>query len=286
VGFDPQQTPSCVDDGPRLRLKNAVNLLAAESVDWGVTPTRWQASLYPSHIRRRMTVLHEGIDTAVASPGDVRFAVDGLDRPLTNDDEVITYLSRSLEPYRGFHVFMRALPEILRKRPRAHVLIVGGDGVSYGPPAPAGTTYRQMMLDELAGQIDLSRVHFLGKVTHARFIEMLRVSSVHVYLSYPFVLSWSFLEAMSAGCLIIAASTAATREVIRDRSNGLLVDFFDQAGISRRIETALAHPERGLALREQARKTVLNRFDLRTVALPRYLALIDTLVNGHDPREI
>lgn len=282
VGFDPIMATS-IDDRPRLRLKNSVNLLAFEGADWGHTATQWQASLYPPRMQPRMTVLHEGIDTALVCPGDAALWVPGRGRPLSRGDEVVTFVARNLEPYRGFHVFMRVLPEILRRRPRAEVVVVGGDGVSYGPPAPAGTTFREMMLQEVGAELDLSRVHFLGRVPYKTFLDLLRVSSAHVYLTYPFVLSWSLLEAMSAGCLVIGSSTPTVTEVIHDRDNGLLVDFFDKAALCDRIDAVLDHPDRMQEIRDNARQTILHGFDLHSVILPRQLALIGALISGADP---
>ena len=285
VGFDPAEPPT-LDDAPRLRLKNAVNLLAAQSADWGLTPTRWQASLYPPEIRKRLSVLHEGVDTAVASPAaGASVQMPGMERPLTTDDEVITFVNRNLEPYRGYRVFMRALPDILARRPNAHVLMVGGNGISYGAPPPGGGSWHQVMLDEVGDRLDLSRVHFLGTIPHADFIGLMRLSAVHVYLTYPFVLSWSLLESMSCGCTVVASDVAPVREVIQDGKNGLLVDFFDQVALADAIDRVLDHPDRMKKMREAARRTVLERYDLRTVALPRQLDLVQALAEGRDPKK-
>ena len=283
VGFD-QLIPTTLDDPPRLRIKNAINHLAYQGADWGWTATDWQASLYPDRMRRKLSVIHEGIDTERACPGEASLTITGFDLPLSQSDEVITFVTRNLEPYRGFHVFMRALPEILRRRPNARIVIVGGDDVSYGPPPPPGTTFRQMMMNEVEAEIDASRVNFLGKIPYDDFISLLRVSSVHVYLTYPFVLSWSLLEAMSCGCLVIASAVPPVMEVIEDRRNGLLVDFFDRAALCDSIDLALDSPDRLQALRVAARQTILERFDLKTVTLPRQLALLDAILSGKKPR--
>jgi glycosyltransferase involved in cell wall biosynthesis len=283
VDFDPEFT-SIFRDPSRLRTKNAVNLIAFDAADWGHTPTRWQRSLYPPEMRHRITAIHEGIDTDVVSPDRaawLKLARDNL--VLSRRDEVITYVARNLEPYRGFHVFMRALPEILRRRPRAQVMIVGGDGVSYGHPAPPGTSYREMMLREVGDHIDLARVHFLGQIPYAAYLNLLQVSAVHVYLTYPFVLSWSFIEALAAGCLVIGSATPPVLEVLRDRENGLIVDFFSAQELADRIDEVLDHPDRMQALRDAARRTAVENFALKTRQLPRWVGLIDDLLAGQRP---
>jgi glycosyltransferase involved in cell wall biosynthesis len=213
-----------------------------------------------------MTVTHDGIDTDLVNPG------------MEHQEELITYAARNLEPYRGFHVFMRAIPEIQRRRPKARIVIVGGDDVSYSPRLPAGQTYRERMLRVLDGKIDLSRVHFTGKLPYADYLSLLRRSSVHVYLTYPFVLSWSLLEAMAAGCLIVGSRTPPVEEVIRDGENGLLVDFFSTAEIAARVDEALK--DRHESLREAARRTAVERYDLRRVCLPAQCRMVERLLKG------
>jgi glycosyltransferase involved in cell wall biosynthesis len=175
---------------------------------------------------------------------------------------------------------MRAVPEILRRRPKARILVIGGDEVSYGVPAPAGTTYRELASREISDQADFERIHFLGKIPHTLFVNVLQISSAHVYLTYPFVLSWSMLEAMAAGCLVISSSTPSVTEVLRDGENGMLVDFFDHIGIADRVDAVLDHPDRMQSIRDRARQTIIENYDLRTVTLPRYLSLIDRLLVG------
>jgi glycosyltransferase involved in cell wall biosynthesis len=210
----------------------------------------------------RISVIHDGIDTDVVAPAGER------------DPELITYVARNLEPYRGFHSFMRAIPEIQRRRPQARIVIVGGDEVSYSPRLPQGQTYRKRLLAELGHRIDLSRVEFRGKIPYAEYLALLRRSAVHVYLTYPFVLSWSLLEAMSAGCLVVASRTAPVEEVVRDGENGLLVDFFSPAAIAERVDHALSHQQELEPLRARARQTIVERYDLRRVCLPAQLRLL------------
>jgi glycosyltransferase involved in cell wall biosynthesis len=283
VDFDPEFV-SLFHEPSRLRTRNAISLMAFHSANWGHTPTHWQRSLHPRELQPRISVLHEGVDTALACPKPkASFRLPASGRVLTREDEVVTYVARNLEPYRGFHIFMRALPQLLRRRPRAQVLIAGGDGVSYGAPAPPSSTFRQMMLHELGARLDLKRVHFLGMLEYKEYLKLLQVSSVHVYLTYPFVLSWSFLEAMASGCLIIGSNTPPVLEVLRDGHNGLTVDFFSYRQIANRIEAALAQRESMQPLRQAARATALKQFDLRRLILPRWLKLFDDLINGRQP---
>ena len=192
-------------------------------------------------------------------------------------------MARNLEPYRGFHIFMRALPQLLRRRKKTQVVIVGGDGVSYGAPPPPRSTFREMMLQELGAKLDLKRVHFVGMLDYRDYLNLLQVSSVHVYLTYPFVLSWSFIEAMASGCLVIGSATAPVLEVLRDGENGLAVDFFAYKKLANRIEAALEQPEKMQALRKAARETAVTQFNLNGLVLPRWIALFDDLVNGRRP---
>ena len=193
---------------------------------------------------------------------------------------MITFVNRNLEPYRGYHSFLRALPAVLAARPKAQVVIVGGDGASYGAEPKAGGSWKQIFLAEVADRIDPGRVHFLGRVPYPSFLALMQVSRAHAYLTYPFVLSWSMLEAMSAGALVIGSCTAPVEEVIVDGRNGRLIDFFDIPGWSAALTEALSQPERFTALRAAARETVVARYDLRRHCLPR---MVD-FVERHGPR--
>jgi glycosyltransferase involved in cell wall biosynthesis len=284
VGFDPEFAPPADGDSARLQIRNAVNRLSFAASDWGHTATAWQRSLFPAAMQARISTLHEGVDTRKIKPDPAAWITLARDKiALTREDEVITYVSRNLEPYRGFHIFMRALPEILRRRPRAHALIVGGDGLSYGEPPAQGGTFREVMLAEVGGALDLERVHFLGQVPYATYLNILQVSSVHVHLTYPFVLSWSFLEAMSAGCAVVSSATAPVLEVLRDRENGLLVNFFAADEVCDRVDEVLNHPDRMQAMREASRATVVTRFDTSLVTLPRWENLLSDLIERRFP---
>jgi glycosyltransferase involved in cell wall biosynthesis len=277
-GFDPEFSTLSLKSAMRIRAKNAAQLLALEQADYRTSPTQWQWSTFPSVYKEKISVIHDGIDTTRVKPNpDVRmqFARDNL--TLTARDEVITFVSRNLEPCRGFHWFVRVLPEIMARRTKAHVVIVGGDGVSYSAPALGGKTYREMFLEEVKGRVDWGRIHFLGNVSYEDFVRVIQISSVHVYLTYPFVLSWSMLEAMAAQALVVGSATAPVTEVIRHGENGLLVDFFSSEGLVNAVCEVLEHPDRMLEVRRRARRTITERFDLRTVCLPRQIELIEAL---------
>jgi glycosyltransferase involved in cell wall biosynthesis len=275
MGFDPEFPPTA-EKILRLRVMNAPLLMSLDASDAGIAPTRWQQRQFPDAYASRLSVIHDGIDTDRVAPS----TPDGNEEK----EELITYVARNLEPYRGFHVFMRAIPEIQRRRPKARIVIVGGDDVSYSPRLPPGETYRGRLLRELEGKIDLSKIFFLGKIPYKEYLAVLRRSSVHVYLTYPFVLSWSLLEAMAAGCLVVGSRTPPVQEVIRDGENGLLVDFFSPGQIAARVDEALCRQKELQPLREKARRTAVDGYDLRRVCLPRQLNLVETLAGVHSAR--
>jgi glycosyltransferase involved in cell wall biosynthesis len=283
VDFD-QEYPADSRAAFRLRTRNAVNLLSFDATDWGNTPTQWQRSLHPPEMRSRLTTIHEGVDTDLARPDPEAWVKIGGDLVLKAGDEVVTYIARNLEPYRGFHIFMRAVKEILHRRPKTRIVVIGGDEVSYGPSHPSGKTFREVMLNELGQDLPLDRVFFAGQVSYAVYLNVLQVSSAHIYLTYPFVLSWSFIEAMSAGCAIIGSDTPPVLEVLKDGENGLVVDFFSPTAIADRVDEILDHPTRMQHLRDAARQTAVSRYDFKTVLLPRWLSLMDDMMNGKRPK--
>ncbi|WP_407520893.1 glycosyltransferase family 4 protein [Methylobacterium oryzisoli] len=284
VGFDPEFPGSGGDEAAfAVRVRNAAHYLAFEASDWLVTPTAWQASRIPAPFRTRVSIIHDGIDTEAVRPNpQARITLDRDGSSFGPGDEIVTFVNRNLEPYRGYHSFMRALPEILRRRPRARAVIVGGNEVSYGARAPGGRSWREIFLEEVRGDLDLARVHFVGKVPYATYLSLLQVSAVHVYLTYPFVLSWSLLEAMAAGCAIVGSATPPVEEVIRDGENGILVDFFSPPAIAQAVIGLLADPAAGEPLRRAARHSAQG-YDLRRVCLPRHLRLIEDLAAGRIP---
>ena len=281
VGFDREVYPNSLNADTRVRARTASLQLAMSTADRAQTATHFQASVFPPDLRKKIHVVHEGINTTICAPDPT--AVIQLRNgtiSLRPGDEVITFVNRNLEPYRGYHIFMRALPAILAARPNARVIIVGGDEASYGGmPDPAqGPNWREIYFREVKDRLDLSRVHFVGKIPYPTFLQLMQVSAAHAYLTYPFVLSWSMLEAMSCGALVIGSRTAPVEEAITDGETGVLVDFFDVAGWSNAIIDALAHPERYRAMRAAARRSVVERYDLKTIALPQQVALVEEML--------
>jgi glycosyltransferase involved in cell wall biosynthesis len=248
--------------------------------DRGLSPTEWQASTHPPLLRSHLEVIFDGVDCDRLAPNpDARYTLPN-GRVLRVGDEVLTFVNRNLEPYRGFHVFMRALPDVLAARPDAQVVIVGGNDVSYGLPPKQGGTWKEVILNELGDRLDLSRVHFVGKLPYDDLVNLIHVSRVHAYLTYPFVLSWSMVETMAAGTLVIGSRTAPVEEMITDGVTGRLVDFFDVPGWSAALTDALARPKAYLPLREAARAMVRARYDLRSVCLPKQIDLLNRLARS------
>jgi glycosyltransferase involved in cell wall biosynthesis len=285
TGFDPEFQNSNLEALCRVRSKNANNLLAMEAADAGVSPTYWQRETYPAWFRDRIQVVHDGVDTVAIQP---RTGLPPLHLPipvdagcgiaagqivLTQGEEIITFVNRNLEPYRGYHIFMRALPELMRRRPHARIVIVGGNNTSYGAK-PVQGTWKQQFLDEVRGDIDLSRVHFVGQVPYTGLLGLLQMSTVHAYLTYPFVLSWSLIEAMASGAAIVASDTAPVREVITDGETGRLVDFFSGTALNDAICELLDDPLQRARLGRAARELAVDRYDLRSRCLPQQLKLV------------
>jgi len=290
VGFDPEFPVTDEGEVCRLRLKNLNNLLHFEVADAGISPTHWQASTFPEPFKSKITVVHDGIDTQAVAPNpDASLSLkmaSGKDLVITRRDEVVTFVNRNLEPYRGYHTFMRALPHLLKERPKARVLLVGSDDVSYGARPDAAkygsAKWKDIFASEVRGQIsdaDWQRVHFLGHVPYQYFIPLLQLSTVHVYLTYPFVLSWSLLEAMSAGCAIVASDTQPLREAIVHNETGRLVSFFDPNALTQSVCELLSDQEQRGRLGANAREFAQANYDLQAVCLPKQLAWVEQLNN-------
>lgn len=281
VGFDPEFPPKDEGEACRLRLKNVNNLLHFDIADAGISPTQWQASTFPEPFRSKITVIHDGIDTGIISPNpDVQLTLNGH-LTLTRNDEIITFVNRNLEPYRGYHIFMRSLPQILKERPQARVLIVGGDDVSYGARPQNGKKWKDIFIEEVRSQIsdaDWQRVHFLGNIAYSHFLPLLQISTVHIYLTYPFVLSWSLLEAMSAGCAIVGSDTQPMYEAIKDNETGRLVNFFNVSGLTHAVCDLLSDADQRRKYGENARRFAQENYDLKRICLPKQIAWVEGLI--------
>ncbi|MGD9974511.1 MAG: glycosyltransferase [Desulfatirhabdiaceae bacterium] len=246
VGFDPEFPLTSDADKLRIHLKNTPFLHALNDADLAITPTEWQKSRFPAWAQEKMEVVHDGLDIAkirAAKPGALGIPKQSVS--LKYGDPVVTFVARHLEPVRGIHMFMRAVPQILRKRPDAHIVILGKDAgtgyTGYGGINPLGSTWRQSLQDELGRDLDLSHVHFLGTVDYKVYLTILGLSACHVYLTTPFILSWSFLETAALGVPMVASGTAPVREF--SRLNGLhLVDFFDYAALGAKVVDILGQP--------------------------------------------
>lgn len=278
VNFDPEFSRPDALEHSRLRVKNINHDLHLQMADAALSPTLFQRSVFPAAFQERIKVIHDGINTELVKPNAQAklFLTRGV--TLDRNTPVITFVNRNLEPTRGYHRFMRALPDLQKRHPNARIVIVGGNEVSYGQAAPEGKSWKQIFLQEVQSQLDMSRIHFVGKISYGHFLQLLQISRVHVYLTYPFVLSWSLLEAMSSECAIVASDTAPVREFITHGKQGLLVDFFDKAQLVNAVSELLNNQERSKTLGAAARQTIVDQYDLHTQCLPAQLDWIAELL--------
>jgi glycosyltransferase involved in cell wall biosynthesis len=276
VNFDPE-FPMPQSRFSAVRGKNGVNLLALALEQYGQAPTKWQHHTYPEWAQKQIRIIEEGVDLDICKP-DPKIAKKTVTigkLTVTPRQKLITYVARNLEPYRGFHTFMRALPKILEQRPDVVVSIVGGDEVSYGAAPPHGT-WREVMMKEVGNKIDLTRVHFMGKVPYEQHLTLLKRSDAHVYLSYPFVASWSLREALAAGCVVIGADTETVTEFVKHDQNGLVVPTIDHAALTSTVLRALKDTKLATRLRTGARAYAEKHFDMKDY-LARYRAYIEEI---------
>ena len=278
VGFDPE-FPASEHARFLMHARNAVNFANIQTVDLGQSPTLFQRDTFPQSFHSRIYVEHDGIrtDRLVPKP-DATVPLSRLGRPVTRQDEIFTYMARNMEPTRGFHKFMRALPHILAARPDARALIIGGNEVSYGKASAAEGGYRAEMEREVGDRVDWSRVHFLGRVPYAAYQSIIQVSRCHIYLTVPFVLSWSSMEAMSMGATIVASDTPPVREVMTHGETAMLVDFHDHEALARQVVDVLSAPGDFAHLGRNARARMVDQYDFTTRCLPAHLRRINSLV--------
>lgn len=271
--FDPSD-PLSADDEARIRVKNAPILIDLYSCDRGLSPTKWQQQQFPSELRSKITVLHDGVDTEYFKPNpETKLVLPRINLDLSHVSEIVTYLGRGMEPYRGFPQLIETISILQKRRPNTHFIIVGQNRVAYGKQLPEGQNYKDLMLQKFP--LDLSRVHFTGLLPYDEYLTVIQNSSAHIYLTRPFVLSWSMLETMSTGCVLVASDTPPVKELIQDNYNGLLVPFFSPEIIAHRVEYALDNPNIMAKIREKARDTIVKNYNLPDL-LKQHLEWIKT----------
>lgn len=278
VNFDPE-VKSSLDSAQLLFVNNAPNYLSWEKCDAGVSPTKWQRDTHPLSIRSKLSVLHDGIRTDRLLPdhtSDLKITIG--DTSFARGEEIVTYIARNLEPSRGIHIMMRALPRLQALRPKARLAVIGGDGVSYGSQPPKGKTFRSMLIEELGDQVDWSRVHFLGQIPYDSLMNLIRISRCHVYLTVPFVLSWSLMEAMALEKTVVATDVAPVREVVENGKTGFLFDYFKTLDLAERIADVLAHPDNYRSVGQAARRRIVEDYDFLTVRFPAWKAFCNQLL--------
>ena len=273
--FDPSD-PVTADDEARIRIKNATLLADLAVADAGICPTRFQFEQYPSHLRSRLMISHEGIDTSFFKPNpELKLILPEKNLDLSECKEIVTYATRGMEPYRGFPQFIEAAYLLQKQRPNVHIVIAGDDRVAYGKAAPEGTSFKKMALERFP--LDEERTHFVGSLPYGQYVQLLQCTTAHVYLTRPFVLSWSMLEAMSCEGLVVASDTAPVQEVITNGINGLLVDFFRPDQLAQTLSNVLDRPADFQQIRKKARETVLAKYDLGSCMQQR-LAWLSSLL--------
>tara|TARA_Y100000766_G_C18880069_1_gene592934 strand:+ start:625 stop:1872 length:1248 start_codon:yes stop_codon:yes gene_type:complete len=265
----------------KLVARNAPFLSAFNQSDLMISPTNFQKSTAPSEYQDRIEVIHEGIDTDAIKPNETAFIdISSGDKKihLTKNDKIITFVNRNLEPYRGYHIFMRSLPKIIEKHPDAYIIIIGGDDVSYGAQPTEGS-YKDFYYNEIKDKIPKeNNIKFLGRVEYNILLNFFAISTAHIYFTYPFVLSWSMLEAMAMETLIVGSKTPPVEEVIKNNKNGLLVNFFDHEKLSKKVNDILDNPSKFNKLKKEARKTIVDKFNLKTICLPRQIQIVNGLL--------
>jgi glycosyltransferase involved in cell wall biosynthesis len=226
-----------------------------------------------------LKAIHEGIRTDRLKPDPkAHIKLGRIERPITREDEVFTYMARNLEPARGFHQFMRALPHIQRLRPNARAVVIGASGVSYGNKAKEPGGFRALMEKEVGQELDWERIHFVGQVPYEHYVSTIQVSSCHIYLTVPFVLSWSLLEAMAMEATVVASDTSPVREVMEDGKTGFLVDYFQPEAMAEKVAEVLAHKNHFRNIGRAARRHIVANYDFATVCLPQFLNHLNAIL--------
>jgi len=281
--FDPEfQGQHTWKDLAKLQAKKASQLLSLEQATWNLTPTQFQKETFPKAFQNSFSVIHDGIDcnTIDSIPSEPHFEIESCKLEIRESDKVATCVMRSIEPYRGCHTLIRSIPYLQQLNdPSLQLIIVGNTStISYGSPCPEGS-WKDYFLKEIDGSYDPSRVHFVGNLAYQDLIKLLKRSNAHIYLTYPFVLSWSLLEAMACRCAIVGSNTAPVREAIADEQTGLLTDFFEPAQLAEQVTRLLTNPDLASKLGNNARKLIEEKYALSR-CLPQQMALIELVANG------
>tara|TARA_B100000963_G_scaffold194636_1_gene169314 strand:+ start:7649 stop:8893 length:1245 start_codon:yes stop_codon:yes gene_type:complete len=286
IDFDPNEEHHQIDGynvAFKVQARNAPFLKSYTDSDALICPTNFQKNTSPNFLKKKINVIHEGIDTNILKPRDdffVEFSDDsGKKIKLTKNDKIVTFVNRNFEPYRGYHKFIEALPNIANNNPDAYIVLVGGDKVSYGNIPEGNESYKDIFYNRVKDKIiNKDKIIFTGHVDYKILIALFGITSAHVYLTYPFVLSWSMLEAMSLGALVIGSKTPPVEEVIKHNKNGLLIDFHDTQGLSKLVNKVLEKKDDYQKLRSEARKTIIDKYDLASVCLPKQIELVKSLI--------
>lgn len=272
-------------DRARARMKNAHNLSNLDQMALGITPTHFQNNLLPAWAAKKTIVIHDGIDTEWLKPNNqinLKLAArPGLSQGiiLKSGDPVISFVNRTFEPYRGVHIFMEALAQLQSINPKVQTLLVGNDtdNVSYGSKREDGVGWLTALKQQFGARLDWSRIHNLGLISHEKLRMVYQVSAAHTYLSYPFVLSWSLLEAMSCGAFVIGSDTEPVKEVIKDGINGIIVPFKDAREVSKAINYALNNPSKITQIKINSRSTIKKNYHLGN-CLSEQIKIIESFI--------
>ncbi|EGG94229.1 putative glycosyltransferase [gamma proteobacterium IMCC1989] len=278
IDFDPMLSSS-LNQKVHYRMSNTASLISLSAADVGVSPTQWQLSTFPRVYRQGIHVIHDGVDTTTVKPsetGSIELTtIDNRKVRLSSDDEIVSYSVRNLEPSRGFHRYMEALPALQKKRPNAYFVIVGGDEKSYSGAHASGKSWREVMLNEVGDQLVMDRVLFVGKIPYATLLDLFSITSLHIYMTSPFVLSWSMMEAMACEAPILASRTEPVKEVIKDNENGVLFDYFSADDLVKKANGLLENDLLREKISAEARDYIVKNYDLHSVCLPQYTKLIE-----------
>ena len=279
-GFDKRESKiNNLGEDARIVFKKANPLIMLEESDWNITPTEFQRSSFPNTYRSKFSVIHDGIDIETIEKVKKKGRIEIASNVIENGDRIVTFVNRNIEPYRGCETMIKAIPKILGIHNQIKIVIVGNEeGVSYGK-ANEGESWKNKFLREIEGKYEKERVIFTGSIGYEEYISILKISWCHIYLTYPFVLSWSMLEAMSLGLPVIGSNTEPVREVINDGSNGVLTDFFDENELAENVERLVSNKEFSEHVGKNAQKTIIEKYSLKK-CLPKQIALINLMAKS------